>query len=95
MQLKYIRVKNSLSTPPKLRNAPEIAIFLGIFILLLVYNRLTPYLVDDFTYCFSFQTGDKLSGILDIFPSMLAHASSMNGRLAAHSLVQFFTLLPN
>lgn len=94
MQLKYIRVKNSLS-PPKLRNAPEIATFLGIFILLLVYNRLTPYLVDDFTYCFSFQTGDKLSGILDIFPSMLAHASSMNGRLAAHSLVQFFTLLPN
>lgn len=96
MQLKCIRVKNSLSAPtPKLRNTLEIAAFLGIFILLLVYNRLTPYLVDDFNYCFSFQTGDKLSGILDILPSMLAHASSMNGRLAAHSLVQLFSLLPN
>lgn len=95
MHSKYIRVKNLLSvTPRKLFNALEVLIFFGIFFLLLVYNRLTPYLVDDFNYCFSFQTGDKLNSILDIPPSMLAHASSMNGRLVAHGLVQVFTLLP-
>ena len=96
MHSKYIRVKNLLSvTPPrKLFNALEVLTFSGIFFLLLVYNWLTPYLVDDFNYCFSFQTGDKLNSILDIFPSMLAHACSMNGRLVAHSLVQVFTLLP-
>lgn len=96
MHSEYIRVKNLLSVAPprKLFNALEVLTFSGIFFLLLVYNWLTPYLVDDFNYCFSFQTGDKLNSILDILPSMLAHACSMNGRLVAHSLVQVFTLLP-
>lgn len=51
--------------------------------------------MDDFAYCFSFKTHEPLHSIWDIIPSMLAHASSMNGRLVAHGLVQLFTLLPN
>lgn len=96
MQQKYIEVENlSTDAPRKLCKIIEIATFSGIFLLLFVYNWLTPYLVDDFNYCFSFQTGDQLNSILDILPSMLAHAKSMNGRLMAHSLVQLFTLFPN
>lgn len=97
MQQEHIKVKNlfAITLTRKLCKVIEIATFFGIFLLLFVYNWLTPYLIDDFNYCFSFQTGDKLNSILDILPSMLAHAKSMNGRLVAHSLVQLFTLLPN
>ena len=45
-----------------------------LFFFMLVCNILTPYLADDFTYMFSFQSGERIRNLLDIFPSMLAHA---------------------
>lgn len=97
MQLKCIRVKNLLPmAPPRtLCNILEIATFFGIFLLLLVCNWLTPYFADDFGYCYSYQNGELLNSVFDIFPSMWAHAASMNGRLVAHGLVQLFTMFPN
>lgn len=65
-----------------------------IFLIMLACNLLTPYLVDDFFYYFSFETGEPLMGVMDIFPSMAAHANIMNGRLSAHFLVQLFMLFP-
>lgn len=62
--------------------------------IMFVCNLLTPYLVDDFFYYFSFETGEPLNGVMDIFPSMAAHANIMNGRLSAHFLVQLFMLVP-
>ena len=72
----------------------SILIYGCIFAVMFVCNILTPYLVDDFFYYFSFATGEPLTSVLDIFPSMLAHASIMNGRLSAHFLVQLFMLFP-
>lgn len=47
-------------------------------------------MADDFTYVYSFADGQKIMGIRDIFSSMQAHFSSMNGRLTAHFFVQVF-----
>ena len=66
-----------------------------IFLIMLACNMLTPYLVDDFQYAFSFATGERLESVMDIFPSMEAHARIINGRLVAHFIVQLFALLPN
>ena len=57
-------------------------------------NCFTPYQADDFAYHFRFDNSAPLTGIADIVPSMAAHAEILNGRLAAHSLVQLFELLP-
>ena len=65
-----------------------------LFLFMLACNILTPYLADDFTYMFSFQSGERIKDLLDIFPSMLAHAQKMNGRLVTHFLVQLTFLFP-
>lgn len=69
-------------------------VFFGIFSLMLLSNILTPYLADDYSYLFSFSTGEPINSLVDIVPSMIAHTKSMNGRIAAHSLVQVFVLMP-
>ena len=65
-----------------------------IFAWMLVCNLLTPYLVDDFNYMYSFATGERIRSVWDIFPSMAAHAQQINGRLVAHFLVQLTLLFP-
>ena len=66
-----------------------------IFLILLACNIWTPYLVDDYQYAFSFATGERLTCISDILPSLIAHAEKINGRLVAHAIVHVFALLPN
>ena len=70
------------------------ALLLGIFLLMLLGNVLTPYVVDDWAYMHSFATGERLTRFGEIFPSMAAHAQTMNGRLFAHFWAQLFLLLP-
>lgn len=70
------------------------ALLLGIFLLMLLGNILTPYAVDDWAYMHSFATGARLTHFSEIFPSMAAHAQTMNGRLFAHFWAQLFLLLP-
>lgn len=78
----------------KLFKRSYIYIYAGIFFILFIFNYLTPYLVDDFTYRLSFATFKPLQNLWEIFPSMAAHTKSMNGRTTAHFLVQLFMLMP-
>ncbi len=66
----------------------------AIFLLMLVLNRLTPYLCDDYTYNLNFLTREPLGSFWEIFESMYAHSYKMNGRLISHGLAQVFMLLP-
>lgn len=72
----------------------SVFIYAAIFLLMLILNFLTHYLVDDYTYMNSFATGERISSFWQIFPSLSAHAKIMNGRLIAHFFVQLFLLLP-
>lgn len=65
-----------------------------LFIFMLALNFLTPYQADDFAYHFSFDTGERIESISDIFPSLAAHTQTMNGRVIAHFFVHLFELLP-
>lgn len=69
-------------------------IYVLIFFILLICNNNTYMLADDFAYSFSFATGERIRNFLEIFPSMSAHAESMNGRLVPHFIVQCFLMLP-
>ena len=66
-----------------------------IFFLMLGLNLLTPMYLDDYAYSFSWATGERITGISQIFSSMRAHASIMNGRLFCHFLVQLSLFLPH
>lgn len=71
-----------------------IGIYAGVFFLLLACNMLTPYAVDDYRYIFSFYDGKPIASLWDIVMSMRVHRYHMNGRIAAHTLVQIFAMLP-
>ena len=60
-----------------------------------LFNRLTPLLVDDYAYCYSYADGSRIISLRQIIPSMLAHYNTMNGRLIAHGIVQFMLMLPD
>ena len=78
----------------KRNRALTIACYAAIALLILALNLLTLLLADDYRYAFSFATGERLKNVVDIFPSLAAHAVSINGRLVPHFFVQLFTLLP-
>ena len=79
-----------LETSPKLRRF----VLAFMFCVMLYANFLTPKVVDDWTYGFSFATGAPISSLGDILPSMRVHSQVINGRLFAHFLVQVFEFLP-
>ncbi len=58
-----------------------------------VLNFYTPLYFDDFRYVYSWETGEKISSVSQIFPSMKAHYYGMNGRIPVHFLAQLFLLL--
>ena len=70
------------------------AVCLGIFLVMLVCNLWTDLVADDYRYFFSYADESRIESVADIFPSMAAHRHIMNGRVAAHFLVQLFLLLP-
>lgn len=69
-------------------------IFFLLFLCMLALNSLTPYLVDDYAYMFSWETGNRIQSLKDIAISMKTHAYTTNGRIVAHSLEQFFLMFP-
>ena len=62
--------------------------------LMLLLNLLTPMICDDYRYAFSFATGERITGVGEIIPSLAAHGHVLNGRYAPHFFVQLFAMLP-
>ena len=67
----------------------------GIFGFLFLCNVMTLKIADDFAYCYSWADWSRITKVADIFPSMAAHAQTMNGRLIAHFMAQFFLMFPD
>lgn len=77
-----------------LRRRLVLALLAALFCLMLVLNVLAPTVADDYNYAFSFATGERITSVGQIFPSLAAHGHVMNGRYAPHFFVQLFTMLP-
>lgn len=65
-----------------------------VFLVMTVLSFLTPMILDDYNYSFSFADYSRITSVGDIVKSMLAHRQTTNGRIVAHSLVSLFLLLP-
>ena len=66
-----------------------------VFLTMLILNGITPMVYDDYTYSFSFATGERITSIKEIFPSLYAHYFIMNGRLILHFFAQLVLYLPH
>lgn len=69
-------------------------LYLCIFLFMLVLNKLSVYIADDFRYLYSFNDFKRIESVPQVILSMRAHRYNMNGRLAAHALVQMFGMAP-
>ena len=66
----------------------------AMFVILLIFNVLTPLLSDDFLYSFSIVTWERLDSVEAVVESIIAHGQSVNGRYFAHFFAQLFLMLP-
>lgn len=65
-----------------------------IFLVMLVFNFMTPYIADDYVYIYSFVDAAPMESISQIIPSMQVHSRIMNGRVISHGLEQLFMIYP-
>ncbi len=63
------------------------------FLFFLLLNFLTPLVSDDYRYAFSFLTGERITSVWQIFPSLYNHYFTMHGRTAVHFFAQLMLLL--
>lgn len=70
------------------------AVLGGCFLIMLVFNVLTPLMsCDDFRYRLIYPTDQPLTSLADVFVSQYQHYLLHNGRTIAHFLVQTFLLM--
>ncbi|HPF87931.1 MAG TPA: DUF6056 family protein [Candidatus Limiplasma sp.] len=69
------------------------AILGAFYLAMLLLNFITPLVSDDYRYCFSFATGERITSVWQIFPSLAAHYTSQHGRIFVHFFVQLMLLV--
>lgn len=79
----------------KLRVIATIVVITVIFSTQLFFNYLAPLISDDYGYSFSCATGESLTSVNQIIPSILKHNQTTNGRSLNHIIAQFFLMLTN
>lgn len=65
-----------------------------VFLSLLILNFLTPYLADDFTFAYAFDTGARLHSLPQLMQSLAYHYREWTGRVVVKFFAQGFTMLP-
>ena len=68
--------------------------FIVIFIFVLVFNFLTPYIQDDFLLKYIFNTSKKIESIFDVFISLKLYYFTWGGRVFAHFFAYLFLMFP-
>lgn len=87
-------MKRSVRNHNLLKNSGLItAVVLIIGFLIFALNHYMPLMFDDYSYSFSFASGERITEINQIIPSQIGHYSRINGRSVTHTLAQCFLLL--
>ena len=65
-----------------------------IFVWMLLLNFLTPYLADDYTFAYAFDTGLRLQSLPQLIQSLIFHYHEWSGRVIVKFFAQGFTIFP-
>ena len=76
-----------------LRRAIFLLVLALIGCVMLLLNAHTPLMMDDYDYSFSWSTGERVSGLVDVIASQAVHYRLWGGRSVVHTLAQLFLLL--
>lgn len=81
-------------TAPVLRKRLFFAVAILVFGWMLVLNCLTPYIADDFTFAYAFDTGLRLHSLPQLLKSLAYHYYEWSGRVVVKFFAQGFTMFP-
>lgn len=73
---------------------PIFLVMCVVFLVMCALNFLTPLNLDDYTYLYSFKTGERITNVIQIIEGIPNHYNLYNGRTFAHILAPFFLMLP-
>ena len=65
-----------------------------VFVIMLLFNFLTPMLADDFYFAYAFDTGERLRSLSELIRSLSFHYQEWTGRVVVKFFAQGFTMLP-
>lgn len=65
-----------------------------VFAWMLLLNFLTPYLADDYTFAYAFDTGQRLHSLPQLIQSLAYHYHEWSGRVIVKFFAQGFTMFP-
>ena len=65
-----------------------------VFLVLLLFNCLTPYIADDFQFAYAFDTGERLRTLPQLVQSLAFHYQAWTGRVLVKFFAQGFTMFP-
>ena len=77
----------------KYHGIATIVVTLSIGFLFYLLNYYTPLYADDYSYSFSFLTGERMTSLSQIVSSQIGHYQRINGRSITHALAQVFILM--
>ena len=66
----------------------------AVFAVMLLFNCLTPYIADDFTFAYAFDTGERLHSLPQLLQSLAFHYREWTGRVVVKFFAQGFTMFP-
>lgn len=79
---------------PALRRRLFVAVAAFVFLWMLLLNFLTPWIADDYTFAFAFDTGERLHSLPQLLQSLYFHYFQWTGRVIVKFFAQGFTMLP-
>lgn len=65
-----------------------------VFLWMFLLNCLTPYIADDFTFAYAFDTGLRLQSLPQLIKSLAYHYYEWSGRVVVKFFAQGFTMFP-
>lgn len=71
-----------------------IAMAAVVFLWMFLLNCLTPYIADDFTFAYAFDTGLRLQSLPQLLQSLAYHYYEWSGRVVVKFFAQGFTMFP-
>lgn len=67
---------------------------LFIFLSMLIFNILTPYICDDYQFMYNYETTKRITNIFEIFRELHLMYFNWGGRVLAHFFAYLFLMLP-
>lgn len=83
-----------LQTDTPLRKRAFCLLVGAVFLWMLLLNCLTPYLADDYTFAYAFDTGERLHSLPQLLQSLAYHYYEWSGRVIVKFFAQGFTMFP-